>query len=106
MGKSLEGLEESSFSITVMDNPIVFPSDLESIFDHSRFSSDISNSFTSFDLDSDQRPGIVYDLDVMGQGEGGILPVGMIHLPGSNGRSNWPRDWVSGGPALCWCCMD
>ena len=45
-----------------------------------------SDSFTSSDRDSDQRPGIVYGLVVMGQGKGGILPVETILLPGGNGR--------------------
>lgn len=81
---SAEELESLSPSSTY--NPIVLPSDLESILGLPRFSSDTSDSFTSSDRDSDQRPGIVYGLVVMGQGEGGILPVETILLPGGNGR--------------------
>jgi len=46
--------------------PIVRPSDLETTLN-------TSDSFTFSDRDSDQRPGGVYGLVVMGQGEGGIL---------------------------------
>jgi len=67
-------------------SPTVRPSDLETILGLPHFSSDTSDSFTSADRDSDQRPGIVYGLAVMGQGEGRILPVETILLPGGNGR--------------------
>ena len=67
-------------------NPTVCPSDLETILGLPRFSSDTSDSFTSSDRDWGQRPGIVYGLVVIGQGEGGILPVETILLPGGNGR--------------------
>jgi len=84
---SLEELESSSASsATVLYNPTVRPSDLETILGLPRFSSDTSDSFTSSDRDLDQRPGVVYGLVVMGQGEGGILPVETILLPGGNGR--------------------
>ena len=84
---SSEELESlSASSATVLYNPTVRPSDLETILGLPRFSSDTSDSFTSSDRDLDQRPGIVYGLVVMGQGEGGILPVETILLPGGNGR--------------------
>ena len=69
----------SPSSTTMLYNPTVRPSDLETILN-------TSDSFTSSDRDSDQRPGIVYGLVVMGQGKGGILPVETILLPGGNGR--------------------
>jgi len=70
---SLEELESSSASSpTVLYNPTVHPSDLETILGLSCFSSDTSDSSNH---NSDQHPGIVYSLVVMGQGEGGILPV-------------------------------
>ena len=70
-------------------NPTVRPSDLETILGLPRFSSDTSDSFTSSDRDSDQRPGMIYGLVVMGQGEGGILPVETILLPGGSGKIDW-----------------
>ena len=66
-------------------NPTVRLSDLETILGLPHISSDTSDSFTSADRDSDQRPSIVYGLVVIGQGEGGILPVETILLPGGNG---------------------
>jgi len=84
---SSEELESLSASpTTVLCNPTIRRSDLETILGLPRFSSDTSDFFTSSDRDSDQRPGIVYGLVVMGQGEGGILPVETILLPGGNGR--------------------
>ncbi|KAF5353538.1 hypothetical protein D9756_008013 [Leucocoprinus leucothites] len=76
----------SSSKNSEMYNPVVLSADLELILGLPRFSSLDSDSATSADRDSDQRPGIVYGLVVMGQGEGGILPVETILLPGGNGR--------------------
>ena len=70
---SSEELKSSSaLSPTVLYNPTVHPSHLETILGLPRFSSDTSDSSNH---NSDQHPGIVYGLIVMGQGEGGILPV-------------------------------
>jgi len=81
---SSEELESlSASSTTVLYNPIVRPSDLETILGLPRFSSDTSDSS---DRDSDQHPGIVYGLIVMGQGEGRILPVETILLPDGSGK--------------------
>jgi len=78
---SSEELESSSASsTTVLYNPTVRPSDLETILGLPRFSSDTSDSS---DRDSDQRPGIVYGIVVISQGEGGILPV---ETPGDSGK--------------------
>ena len=78
---SSEELESpSASSPTVLYNPTVHPSDLETILGLPRFSSDTSDSSNR---NSDQHPGIVYGLVVMGQGEGGIPPVETILLPGS-----------------------
>jgi len=83
-------LESSSASSTaVLYNPTVRPSDLETILGLPRFSSDTSDSFTSSDRDSDQRPGMIYGLAVMNQGEGGILPIETILLPGGSGKIDW-----------------
>ena len=70
----------------VIQSPTVRPSDLETILGLPRFSSDTSDSFTSSDRDWGQRPGIVYGLVVIGQGEGGILLVETILLPGGSGK--------------------
>ena len=84
---SSEELESSSASSpTVLYNPTVHPSNLETILGLPRFSSDTSDSFISSDRDWGQRPGIVYGLVVMGQGEGEIPPVETILLPGGSGK--------------------
>ena len=74
-----EELELSSvLPITMLYNPTVCLSNLETILDLPRFLSD------TFNHDSDQHPGIVYSLIVIGQGEGGIPPVETILLPGGS----------------------
>jgi len=84
---SSEELESlSASSTTVLCNPTVCPSNLETILGLPRLSSDTSDSFTSSDRYSDQHPGIVYGIVVISQGEGGILPVETILLPGGSGK--------------------
>lgn len=56
-------------------NPVVEETDLEGILGPARWDGD--------EREREERRGVVYGLVVMGQGEGGILPVESIAIPGT-----------------------